>query len=121
MDKNLHIGVVKINLPKKVPYIQNPIVQPVYMNNQPATHSVIHSFAGLPQPTYYSTNLDPVFIQHLSRHQGQSIALVTTVGRVEGELAGVAVDHLQLNTEDRSLHIRLSQIIWFEGPKATYA
>lgn len=121
MEKTPQKGVVIINLPKKVPYIQNPIVQPAFIHNQPATHSLIHSFAGLPQPSYYSTNLDPVFIQHLSRHQGQKIALVTTVGRVEGELAGVAVDHLQLNTEDRSLHIRLSQIIWFEGPKATYA
>ncbi|MBM7605531.1 hypothetical protein JOC75_003554 [Metabacillus crassostreae] len=110
-----------INLPKKVPYIQNPIVQPGYIHNQPATHSLIYSFAGIPQPTNYSTNLDPVFVQHLSRHQGQLVALVTTAGRVEGEVAGVAVDHVQLNTEDRSLHIRLSQIIWFEGPKASYS
>ncbi|WP_226669595.1 DUF2642 domain-containing protein [Metabacillus litoralis] len=119
-DKYAYKGVFNINHQKKVPYIQNPVEQPGVVNNQPATHSLIYSFAGIPQPTNYSTNLDPVFVQHLSRHQGQKIALVTTVGRVEGEVAGVAVDHVQLNTEDRSLHIRLSQIIWFEGPKASY-
>lgn len=104
----------------KVPYIQNPIVQPGYVHNEPATHSHTYPISGIPQPTNYSTSLDPVFIQHISRHQGQKIAIVTTAGRVEGEVAGVAVDHVQLNLEDRSLHIRISQIIWFEGPLASY-
>lgn len=104
----------------KVPYIQNPIDQPGYVHHQPASHSPIYPITGIPQPTNYSTNLDPVFVQHISRHQGQKVALVTTAGRVEGEVAGVAVDHVQINLDDRSLHIRLSQVIWFEGPLASY-
>ncbi|MFD2215770.1 DUF2642 domain-containing protein [Metabacillus endolithicus] len=104
----------------KVPYIQNPIDQPGYVHHQPAAHSPIYPITGIPQPTNYSTNLDPVFVQHISRHQGQKIALVTTAGRVEGEVAGVAVDHVQINLDDRALHIRLSQVIWFEGPLASY-
>jgi hypothetical protein len=68
----------------------------------------------------YFTQLDPVFIQHMSRHQGQEIALMTTDERVEGVLAGVAVDHVQLNLKDRAIHIRISQIIYFEGPLASY-
>lgn len=61
-----------------------------------------------------------MFVQHLSRHQGQRMALMTTVGRIEGINAGVAVDHFQINLEDRSLHIRISQIVYFEGPLASY-
>ncbi|MEK3720656.1 DUF2642 domain-containing protein [Paenibacillus sp. FSL H8-0034] len=31
----------------------------------------------------------------------------------------VAVDHIQMDLEDRSLHIRISQIVYFEGPLAS--
>ncbi|WP_263862284.1 YuzF family protein [Bacillus aerolatus] len=48
------------------------------------------------------------------------MALMTTAGRIEGINAGVAVDHIQMNLEDRSLHIRISQIVYFEGPLASY-
>jgi hypothetical protein len=104
----------------KMPPIQNPIDQPACVGHTAAAHTPIVPIMGVPQPTYYVTQIDPVFIQHLSRHQGQQIALVTTAGRLEGELAGVGVDHAQLNLKDRSLHIRISQIIYFEGPLASY-
>lgn len=99
---------------------QRPIDQPGYVNQIPTAHTEIYPIKAVPQPTAYMTQLDPVFVQHLSRHQGQRMALMTTAGRIEGVNAGVAVDHIQLNVEDRSLHIRLSQIIYFEGPLASY-
>jgi hypothetical protein len=92
---------------EKVHASQYPIDQPYYVNTMPAGHSPIYPIAGIPQPNQYITNLDPVFIQHLSRHQGQRIAVMTTVGRIEGVIAGVGVDHIQINLEDRSLHIRV--------------
>jgi hypothetical protein len=100
--------------------VQKPIDQPGYVNHMPAMHTQICPIMGVPQPTQYVTHLDPVFVQHLSRHQGQKMALMTTAGRIEGINAGVAVDHIQINLEDRSLHIRISQIIYFEGPLTSY-
>nr|WP_245339261.1 DUF2642 domain-containing protein [Paenibacillus shirakamiensis] len=41
--------------------------------------------------------MDPVFVQYTSRYQGQKFACMTTAGRVEGVLAGVAVDHIHIN------------------------
>ncbi|WP_281281469.1 DUF2642 domain-containing protein [Paenibacillus dokdonensis] len=43
--------------------------------------------------------MEPVFMQHISRHQGQELAVVTSAGRVKGILAGVAVDHIQINLQ----------------------
>ncbi|MBZ5753213.1 DUF2642 domain-containing protein [Metabacillus rhizolycopersici] len=100
--------------------VQKPSDQPGYVNHMPAMHTQICPIMGVPQPTEYVTHLDPVFVQHLSRHQGQRMALMTTAGRIEGINAGVAVDHIQINLEDRSLHIRISQIIYFEGPLTSY-
>jgi hypothetical protein len=101
-------------------YHQNLVDQPGYVNHMPASHSPIYPIAGVPQPNQYVTGLDPVFVQHRSRHQGQKIAVMTTGGRIEGINAGVAIDHIQINVEDRSTHIRISQIIYFEGPLASY-
>lgn len=104
----------------RMPNVQNPIDQPGYVNQMPATHTLIYPIEGVPQSSAYMTPLDPVFVQHISRHQGQRLAVMTTVGRIEGVLAGVAVDHIQINVEDRSLHIRIAQIVYFEGPLASY-
>jgi hypothetical protein len=87
------------------------------VNHMPASHSPIYPITGVSQPNQYVTGLNPVFVQHVSRHQGQKIAVMTTGGRIEGINAGVAVDHIQINLET---HIRISQIIYFEGPLASY-
>lgn len=108
------------NEASKAQNYQNPIVQPGCVDQAKAVHSPIYAIAGIPQPSEYVTHLDPVFIQHISRHQGQRLCLMTTVGRIEGILAGVAVDHIQINLEDRSLHIRIAQIVYFEGALASY-
>ncbi|WP_110926858.1 DUF2642 domain-containing protein [Bacillus massiliglaciei] len=102
------------------PIKQLPVDQPSYLNQTPVHHTPIYPIEGVPQPNQYITQLDPVFVQHLSRHQGQKMAVMTTVGRIEGILAGVAVDHIQINLEDRSLHIRIPHIVYFEGPLASY-
>ncbi|MFH5184730.1 DUF2642 domain-containing protein [Paenibacillus sp. TAB 01] len=99
---------------------QKPIDQSAYVGQMPAVHSPIVPISGVPQPNLYMTLLDPVFLQHISRHQGQQIALMTTAGRLQGQLAGVGADHVQLNLEDRSLHIRIQHIVYFEGPLASY-
>ncbi|WP_274318785.1 DUF2642 domain-containing protein [Paenibacillus qinlingensis] len=56
----------------------------------------------------YIKQLDPMFVQHISRHRGQEIAIMTTAGKVEEVLAGIAADHMQLNLKDRAIHIRIS-------------
>lgn len=100
--------------------VHNPIDQPGYINQIPTTHTPIYPITGVPQPNAYVTPLDPVFVQHISRHQDQPISVMTTAGFIKGILAGVAVDHIQINLEDRSVHIRISHIVYFEGPLASY-
>ncbi|WP_223292236.1 DUF2642 domain-containing protein [Salipaludibacillus neizhouensis] len=75
----------------------------------------------MPQPTQYVTPLDPVFVDHLSRHENEQIIVTTTAGKIEGVLTGVAVDHIQLNlSDDKAVHIRVSQIVSFEGFPISY-
>lgn len=41
---------------------------------------------------------------------------MTTAGKVEGILSGVVADHVQLTIGDnKALHIRLAQVVYFEG------
>ncbi|WP_251032304.1 DUF2642 domain-containing protein [Mesobacillus foraminis] len=62
----------------------------------PIFSTPVYSVPALPQTKQYVTSLDPVFVDHLSRHKDQQIAVMTTTGRVVGTLTGVAVDHIQL-------------------------
>ncbi|MFS0869189.1 DUF2642 domain-containing protein [Paenibacillus xylanilyticus] len=100
--------------------VQKPVDQPGYVNQKYAMHTPICAITGIPQPGEYVTSLEPVFVQHLSRHQGQTFTIMTTVGEITGVLAGVAIDHIQINAEHRSLHIRIAQIVYFEGPSTSY-
>jgi hypothetical protein len=102
------------------PQVQQPIDQAAYVGNRPAALTPIVPIHGVPQPSFTTTVVEPAFLQHLSRHQGQRIAIMTSAGRIQGELAGVGADHVQINVEDRSLHIRIPHIIYFEGPLASY-
>ncbi len=53
---------------------------------------------------------------HLLKHKGAKITVVTTAGKVEGILSGVTADHIQLTVGDnKALHIRLAQVVYFEG------
>ncbi|WP_281885902.1 DUF2642 domain-containing protein [Paenibacillus sp. YYML68] len=99
---------------------QNAVDQSAYVGRLPAAHSPIVPIPAVPQPGIYVTQLEPVFVQHISRHQGQRLAVMTTAGRVEGTLAGVGVDHIQMNVGERSLHIRIPHIVYFEGPAESY-
>jgi hypothetical protein len=101
---------------QKVPVKLNPVVQPAYVNQIPAPSTLIYPVPSVPQPTQYVTPLDPVYVDHLSRHKDQYMVVMTTAGKVEGVLTGVAVDHIQLNvSEEKAVHIRISQIVYFEG------
>lgn len=82
-------------------------------------HTDMHD-AGRAATNQYVTCLEPVFLDHLSRHQGQRIIVRTTVETLEGVLASVAVDHIQLNRHDKAFHIRTAQIVHFEGLPITY-
>ncbi|ASK61204.1 hypothetical protein CFK37_02845 [Virgibacillus phasianinus] len=42
----------------------------------------------LSQLLLYTTQLDPVFVQHLNQLDGQTMALMTTAGRVEVLMQG---------------------------------
>ncbi|MFZ5987186.1 MAG: hypothetical protein ACOYWZ_08715 [Bacillota bacterium] len=54
--------------PQKVCSFIKPIVQPTYINQMAAPYSPIYPVPSVPQPTQYITLLDPVFVDHLSRH-----------------------------------------------------
>ncbi|PZD94450.1 hypothetical protein DNH61_18845 [Paenibacillus sambharensis] len=98
----------------------SPVVQPLQVGYQPAAGTVIGAIPVVPQPHHYGLSYEPVFVDHLSRHTGQQIGVVTTAGRVEGILSGVAVDHIQLNAGGKALHMRIAQIVYFEGLPITY-
>ncbi|WP_145040429.1 DUF2642 domain-containing protein [Paenibacillus sp. Y412MC10] len=69
-----------------------------------------------PQPAHYAALVEPAFIDHLLRHKGAKMVIMTTAGKVEGILSGVAVDHLQLTIGDnKALHLRLAEVVYFEG------
>lgn len=106
---------------QSIPMPLNPIVQPIYANQMPVSYSPIYPVQSVPQPTQYVTPLEPVYIDHLSRHESQHIVVITTAGKFEGVLTGVAVDHIQLNiTEEKAVHIRIAQIVSFEGFPISY-
>lgn len=94
----------------------HPIAQPDYVNQSPASYTTIRPVKKIPQPNRYVTNVNPVFLDHLSRHQGLDITVQTTANEVKGKLKDVAIDHIELKlSENRALHIRLDQIVYFEG------
>ncbi|MUV36739.1 hypothetical protein JNUCC1_00543 [Lentibacillus sp. JNUCC-1] len=94
----------------------NPIVQPEYVNHKAADYTGLKPVAQIPQPNRYVTNVDPVFLDHLSRHQGLEISVQTTAKEVKGTLNGVAIDHIEIGIgKNKALHIRLDQIVYFEG------
>ncbi|SDL90443.1 DUF2642 domain-containing protein [Sediminibacillus halophilus] len=112
---------IRDGTPEETPVMLQPIVQPAYINQMPSPTTPVYSVPALPQPTQYMAPFEPVYIDHLSRHQGQQIGVMTTAGKVEGLLSGVAVDHIQLNiSKTRAFHIRISQIVYFEGLPITY-
>lgn len=90
-------------------YYAYPPPQPIPPYYAPRTPAI-------PQPAHYATLVEPVFIEHLLRHKGAKVVIMTTAGKVEGILSAVAVDHLQLTVGDnKALHIRLAEVVYFEG------
>ncbi|MGE7828464.1 DUF2642 domain-containing protein [Paenibacillus sp. NPDC093718] len=90
-------------------YYAYPPPQPIPPNYAPRTPAI-------PQPAHYTALVEPVFIEHLLRHKGAKVVIMTTAGKVDGILSGVAVDHLQLTVGDnKALHIRLAEVVYFEG------
>ncbi|MDY0393280.1 hypothetical protein ACFSMW_14570 [Virgibacillus halophilus] len=48
--------------------------------------------------------------------------MATSAGKHHGKLSGVAIDHIQLHVGDgKALHIRIAEIIYFEGYPLTYS
>lgn len=84
----------------------------------PPTTAVHHAprTSAVPQHVNYIALVEPMFMDHLLKHKGAKITVVTTAGKVEGILSGVAADHIQLTVGDnKALHIRLAQVVYFEG------
>ncbi|EHB48568.1 MULTISPECIES: DUF2642 domain-containing protein [Paenibacillus] len=72
--------------------------------------------SAVPLHVNYVTLVEPMFMDHLLKHKGAKITVVTTAGKVEGILSGVTADHIQLTVGDnKALHIRLAQVVYFEG------
>ncbi|MDY0405028.1 DUF2642 domain-containing protein [Virgibacillus sp. 179-BFC.A HS] len=104
-----------------VPMPLHTIIQPTSTDQKPAIKSVIEPLPIVPQTSQYITPIDPVYIDHLSRHVGHDIVVGTSAGEFSGKLSGVAVDHIQLNIENgKALHIRIAEIIYFEGYPLSY-
>lgn len=90
-------------------YPAYPLPQPIPPYYAPRTPAI-------PQPMHYATLVEPVFIDHLLRHKGAKVVIMTTAGKVEGILSGVVVDHVQLTIGDnKALHIRMAEVVYFEG------
>lgn len=71
--------------------------------------------AVLPKNVMYTTKVEPVFTEHLMKHKGQQVCIATTIGKLEGTLDGVFIDHVGLITPKGKLHhIRLCEIVYFE-------
>ena len=68
-------------------YFAYPPPQPVPPYYAPRTPAI-------PQPTHYATLVEPVFLEHLLRHKGAKVVIMTTAGKVEGILSAVVVDQI---------------------------
>ncbi|MCY9512425.1 YuzF family protein [Paenibacillus larvae] len=68
----------------------------------------------LPKTIVYLTKVDPKIIEHLQMHKGQKIHVITTVGKLEGKLDNVYIDHITLISHGKKLHIRIHEIVYFE-------
>ncbi|MEF3309471.1 DUF2642 domain-containing protein [Paenibacillus sp. GYB004] len=82
-------------------YYRNDVVQPTESTQQP-------------KAIMYVTKVEPKLIEHLMMHKGQMICIVTTVGKLEGMLDDVFIDHVTLGSHGKKLHIRICEIIYFE-------
>lgn len=71
--------------------------------------------AVLPKNIMYTTSVEPKFIEHLMMHKGKTICIVTTAGKLEGMLGDVFIDHATLMSHNKTMHIRLSEIVYFEA------
>lgn len=90
-------------------YPAYPLPQPIPPYYAPRTPAI-------PQPVNYAALVEPVFTDHLLRHKGAKVVIMTTAGKVEGVLSGVVVDHVQQTIGDnKALHIRLAEVVYFEG------
>lgn len=65
----------------------------------------------------YTIPIKPVYFDHLLLHLNKNILVVTLNGPLEGELTGVAIDHLQLTIGDYNYHINYSNITYFVTSK----
>ncbi|MEF3307039.1 DUF2642 domain-containing protein [Paenibacillus sp. GYB003] len=72
----------------------------------------------IPKNVMYTTAVEPKFTEHLLAHKGQPICVVTTVGKLEGTLNDVFVDHIALVSHGKMQHIRLCEIVYFEADGA---
>ncbi|RKN85531.1 DUF2642 domain-containing protein [Paenibacillus ginsengarvi] len=70
--------------------------------------------AVIPQNLTYVTKVEPVFTQHLVQHKGMAVSITTTVGKLEGILDDVFIDHVTLLVNGKKHHIRLGEIVYFE-------
>jgi len=68
----------------------------------------------LPNWVMYTTAVEPKFIEHLSKHIGLMIVITTTVGKLVGTLGDVFIDHVALEVDGKTHHIRIREIVYFE-------
>lgn len=63
----------------------------------------------------YVVAAEPVFMDHLLMHVDSDIVIQTVRETLKGRLAGVAIDHLQLNVNGVPHHIRFEHIVYFSN------
>ncbi|MDF2959172.1 MAG: hypothetical protein K0S39_907 [Paenibacillus sp.] len=68
----------------------------------------------LPKTIMYFTKVEPKLIEHLMMQKGQKVCIITSVGKLEGTLDDVYIDHVALVSLGKTKHVRLSEIVYFE-------
>lgn len=95
-------------------YPYPPIPNQSFYRNESVQSIQPSETAILPKAIMYVTKVEPKLIEHLSMHRGQMVCIVTTVGKLEGTLDDVFIDHVTLVSHGKKLHIRICEIVYFE-------
>ncbi|UHA74259.1 DUF2642 domain-containing protein [Paenibacillus sp. 481] len=105
-----NVGGANVGYPTPGPspcHHTKPIVQPII---QPIIH-----YPKPPRPPIPTTNVTfvrPCLIEHLYKHEGCPIVVVTKCGELKGTLCGVFVDHLELSAGGKKLHVLYDHICY---------
>jgi hypothetical protein len=83
-------------------------------NQQPKAAQTQYMQSPQRLPVTPIVDVEPKFIEHLSRYKGKTISVSTTIGKLEGVMEDAFIDHLALVMHGKKAHVRYDQIVYFE-------